>query len=112
MCTGNFHTSVKKIVISAHAEYATNKVSGPMSNGGAGPKSPRHIRIVRTCWRFSSSTYATIQSTFGKSPWVSWNSPFATSYSKSQTTIDAKFRFKIFALHRSGVAAPDDLRSL
>jgi hypothetical protein len=70
-CVREISTPVSKIVISAHAEYATNKVSGPTSNGGAEPKSPRHILMVRTCWRFPSSTCTTMQSTFGKSPEVS-----------------------------------------
>src|ERR1700730_7706846 len=51
-----------------------------MSNGGQGPNSPRHSRVVAT-WRNSlSSVNATMQRTFGRSP-----SPI--SYSKSTTVM-------------------------
>ena len=79
MCSGNFQPSTLKHVISAQATVATNSVSGPISNGGAVPNSPRHSRTVRTCWSFSSSTYATMHSTSGKLP-------SSISYSKSATT--------------------------
>ena len=39
-----------------------------MSKGGAEPNSPRHRWMVRTCCRFSFSTYATMHSGWGSSP--------------------------------------------
>src|SRR5215471_8563383 len=103
MCLGNFHPSVRKHVISADAEYATNNASGPISKGGVEPKFPRHSRIVFTCRRVSSSTYATMHSTLGRSP-------SAISYSKSQTLIVVKLLMSTAASRQSGAATQDGPR--
>src|SRR5262249_15116569 len=75
-----------------------------MSKGGSAPKSPRHSLIVRKCWRFSSSTCATMHKTFGRSP-------LATSYSKSQTTTGPKLLIGLLSSNQtkqSGVAFRHD----
>ena len=66
MCAGNCQPNTLKQVISAQAEYATNKVSGPISKGGFESNSPRHSRMVRTCSESSSSTYATMHKHIGQ----------------------------------------------
>src|SRR6516165_9000938 len=65
--------------------------------------SSRHMRMVRTWRRFSSSTCATMHRGLGSSP--GW-----TSYSKSATTIVPKFLLTTIAAPRSGAEGRDGLR--